>query len=217
MRTRSRRATAVVLIALAPCVFVQAQDGDKPRPAEAPPAPKADEKAEPAKDDKTVPADLARVFALFEKHPEPARSLERVYARALYYHLARDLDRVVECFHSDFSHHQSDGTVVSVPRAELRKLLKDGYDATPPTKLGLEQLVDFAHIRVYSKKQAHDSKDEGWHKEPHAISLLMADEDYLVIAPTRPESHGPNATAFDLEVFYVLRREGSEWKIVLAE
>jgi hypothetical protein len=230
--SRVRKAFWVAVVAsIVPGVFAQDKQDkpgkpDTPAPSPSPdakPAPAPEKKPEPEKTDKkpedpkAIPGDLARIFARFDKHPEPARALECAYARALYYHLARDIERVLECFHRDFAHHKPNGEVVNVTRVELRELLKSGYDATPPTKLTLEELIDFSRIRVYTKAQARESKDEGWHKEPSEISTVMADEDQLVIAPLRPAGQGEKTTAFEADLFYVFRREGSDWKIVLGE
>lgn len=161
------------------------------------------------------PADLAKLLAVYDKDPEPAREVKRLYASSLYYLLERNLDRFVLCFHEDFEIHQG-MEILKMPPAELRSRVEKLWRETPRSTLKVEQLVQLEKARVYTRDQAKKWIGD-WKKQPSEIAKVMADGDMLVIAPTNKKTLGPKATDFDAEVFYVMRKQDGVWKIVLGE
>jgi hypothetical protein len=233
MRTRRKPSSsgagpslALLAIALAGCDRSLAQTPPAPTPAPAPaPAPAATapvDSTKPAARDyarslPTPPADLGKILERFDKDIEPFRELKRCFAQALYYHLARDLEHVLVFFHKDFAFNKGTGEVVNVPPADLRALLEKNYREAPKTTLGLLDMVELDRLRVYTRAQARVSEDDGWKKEPKAIAALMADDDFLVIAPVKRTALADQSNEFETEVFYVLRREDGIFKVVLGE
>jgi hypothetical protein len=161
------------------------------------------------------PEKLAKLLAVYDKEPEPQRECKRLFASSLYYLLDRDIERFLLCFHKDFEIHQG-LEVMKLPPAELRGLVEKRWSELPKSPLRVEELVELEKARAYSKEQAKKWIGD-WKKEPSEIAKVMADGDYLVIAPTNKKALGDKATDFEAEIFYVMRQESGIWKIVLGE
>ncbi|MBI3723939.1 hypothetical protein HY251_08310 [bacterium] len=219
-----RLSHAVLSTAVALSLLAHARAQDTPAKPEKPPEKKdekpkdGDKKDEKPKEEKKdpfpkPPEDLAKILARFDKDDEPSRELKRCYVSALYYHLERDVDRFILFFHDSFERNDG-GVLKKVPPADLKAQVKNTYAATPKTGLKLDQLIDLAKLRVYSKAQAKEA-DDGWKKKPSDIASVMADGDYLAIAPVIVVDR--NKDEGNADVFYVLRKQDGVWKIAVGE
>ena len=76
----------------------------------------------------------------------------------------------------------------------------------------MDQVLDLASVRAYSRAGARDADrlKDGWRTDPRHVARLMADDDWLVIGKLLDPEWGE-------ETFYVLRKDGPCWKVVLAE
>jgi hypothetical protein len=155
------------------------------------------------------------MLAVYDKEPEPAREVKRLYASALYYLLERDLNNFINCFHADFELHQG-AAVVKMPLADLKASVAKQWMGTEKSALKLTDLVLLAEARAYTKEQAKHWIGD-WKKEPSEIARVMQDGDMLVLAPTNKKALGAQASDFESEVFYVMRKQDGIWKIVLGE
>lgn len=215
MRLALAVSSLVVFAAL--LVPVRAQDSqpstkDKTEKKDEPkPDAKPDEKKDPFP---KPPKELEKILARWDKDEEPARELKRCFASALYYHLARDAEKFVLFFHKDLERNDGTGKLQKTPPADLKAIVKKAYAETQPTSLTLEELVDLSKIRVYSKDQAKDADDD-WKKKPRTIWSVMADGDYLVIAPVPVVDRNKDEGSAD--VFYVMRKQDGVFKIAVAE
>ncbi len=161
------------------------------------------------------PAALATLLAVYDKDPEPAREVKRLFASSLYYLLERDSERFLACFHRDFQIHQG-LEFVKVPPDQLRALVVKNWQETPKSALKLHELVDLDKARAYSRAQAKKWIGD-WKKQPSEIAKIMEDGDYLVLAPTNKKTLGEKAADFYEEIFYVLRQQDGVWKIAIGE
>jgi hypothetical protein len=218
-------ACLVAVLALVPVVALAQEKPAEKAAAKADPKPDAAPVASPAPAALKLgeaglpapPAALAKILEAFDKEKEPARELERCYASSLYYLLDRDLERFLACYHPRFALHDGTGRVVTVPPADLKALVRQGWEATPRSALTLPDMVDLTRIRVYTRAEAKLAENDGWKKEPTAIAAVMEDADMLVIAPTQKKVQGEKADAFESEVFFIFRKQDGHYRIVLGE
>jgi hypothetical protein len=193
-----------VLLAL-----VGASRADDAPPATPPAAEKAPDLVEPT-------AELAPHLAPFDAEAEPGRELKRGLIAVAYYLLAGDVDRAVQYFHPDLQFHVGSGDLEPMPPAQLRGLFEEQQrerqrEGGPRPKL--TDVVDLGHVRAYSRERALevDAEAEGWETvEPAQIARLMREGDWLVMARLRGGDWGR-------ELFYVFRKDGPRFKVVLAE
>lgn len=190
----------------------RADDGAPPSgPGPAAPAP-----AERAPDLVEPTAELLPHLASFDDEAEPGRELKRALVAVAHYLLVCDVDRAVQYFHPDLQFHVGSGDLEAMPPARLRALLEEQKREAVReggARPKLPDVVDLARVRAYSRERALevDAEAEGWEAlEPAQIARLMREGDWLVMARLRGGDWGT-------ELFYVLRKDGARYKVVLAE
>lgn len=155
--------------------------------------------------------ELARHLARFDDEAEPGRELKRAFVSVVAYLLAGDVERALPYFHPDLRFHVGAGDFEPVPPERLAEQLREQRDEA--ARLPVAEVLDLASVRAYSRARAAevDAAKEGWTEvEPAQVTKHMSDGDWLVIAKVkRPE--------FGRETFYVFRKDGERYKVVLAE
>lgn len=180
-----------------------------PGRADDPPAPQR------APDLVTPAADLAPVLSRFDGEAEPGRELKRAFVSVVAYLLAGDVDRVVPYFHPALRFHAGGGDLEPVPLDALRALLtqqKAELDAAGERRPTLLETLDVESVRAWSRARARevDGLAQGFEVEPAKIADLMQEDDWLVIARLKGGDWGT-------ELFYIFRKHGERYKVVLAE
>jgi hypothetical protein len=166
--------------------------------------------------DLVAPApELAATLARFDAEAEPGRELKRAFVSVVQYLLVGDVDKTVVYFHPDLRFHVGNGDLEPMPPARLRAMLaeqKAEVEAAGERRPALAETLDIASVRAYSRARARelDGLAEGFEVEPAKIADLMQDDDWLVIGRLKGGEWGT-------ELFYVFRRDGERWKVVLAE
>lgn len=191
-RSRLAAAAAAPLLVLAP-LFAQ------------------DAKPAPAPDLVAPPAELAPHLARFDEEAEPGRELKRAFVSVVAYLLAGDVDRAAPYFHPELRFHVGAGDLEAVSPERLRAQLKQ--QAAEAAKRPVAEVLDLASVRAYSRERATevDAAEEGWQEvEPAQVARLMQDGDWLVLAKLQGGDFGG-------ETFYVFRKDGARYKVVLAE
>lgn len=189
-----------VVVATAPLVAVFGQDT---APVTSP------SRTERAPDLVAPRPELAALLERFDEEAEPGRELKRAFVSVVAYLLAGDVDRALPYFHPDLRFHVGAGDLVPMPPARLAEQLK-GAEAS---RLPVADVLDLTAVRAYSRARAAevDPDAEGWTDiAPANVARLMLDGDWLVMARLK-------AAGFGAETFYVFRKDGERYKVVLAE
>lgn len=198
----------VVAAAVAPSpLAVRAQDPAPPEGAK----PADEAKPERAPDLVAPTPELAPQLARFDEEAEPGRELKRAFVSVVAYLLAGDVDRALPYFHPDLRFHVGAGDLEPVPPARLAEQLRE--QRAEASRLPVAEVVDLASVRAYSRARAAevDADEEGWTEvEPAQVAKLMQDGDWLVLARLERADFGA-------ETFYVFRKDGERYKVVLAE
>jgi hypothetical protein len=216
MRTRSSLhagALAAALVAVLAAPRGRADDGAPAAPQGGPPAgPPAPAPDGPAPDLVPPPPDLARVLARFDGEAEPGRELKRAFVAVVYYLLRGDVEHAVAYFHPDLRFDAGQGDLQPVPPARLREALAARAGEASGPRPPLEEVLDLDRVRAYSRARARevDHLVEGFEADPAKIAQVMKDDDWLVMGRLKGGDFGH-------ETFYVFRRDGARFKIVLAE
>lgn len=204
----SGRVVASVLSLVILVGLVGASRADDAAQPEGPP------KAERAPDLVAPSAELAPHLATFDEEAEPGRELKRSLVAVVYYLLVCDVDRAVQYFHPDLQFHVGAGDLEPVPPATLRELFEQQKrEAGSAPRPKLADVVDLTRVRAYSRERALevDAEAEGWEEfQPAQVAKLMRQGDWLVMAKLKGGDWGT-------ELFYVFRKDGERFKVVLAE
>lgn len=212
MPSRRARLAALVLAPLLTTGLIVASGQDAPPPAKD----GADAGATGASDERAPdlvapPPALAPHLARFDGEAEPGRELKRAFVSVVAYLLAADVERALPYFHPDLRFHVGAGDLEAVPPERLREQLKEQRADGPRPEL--TEVLDLASVRAYSRARARevDAAAEGWQEiEPGQVARLMRDDDWLVMARLVGDGFGR-------ETFYVFRKDGPRYKVVLAE
>jgi len=182
---------------------------ETPSEPEAPP-PKAPDLVAP------TPA-LAKLLAPTEGEAEPARELKRVFLATLHYLFSRDLERLLPYFHPAHRMHVGQGEFEAAPPEALREVLGRHFRAgAGRPKIALAEVLVPGSLRVLSRARAAEPEAEGRDADPNEpidparVARWMEPGDWLVLARLDHED-------LPAAVFYVLRRDGERFKVVLAE
>lgn len=222
-RPRSVFIAALALLAAAAAALPgRADDGPSPpadpeAPADAR-APADEEPPAPARAPDLVapPPELAAHLSRFDEEAEPGRELKRAFVSVVAYLLAADVERALPYFHPDLRFHVGAGDLEPVAPAQLARVLgqqREEAGASGEARSPLADVLDLASVRAYSRARAAevDAAAEGWKEvEPAQVARLMQEGDWLVLARLRGGEWGG-------ETFYVFRKDGARYKVVLAE
>ncbi|MGE0711933.1 MAG: hypothetical protein AB7N76_03210 [Planctomycetota bacterium] len=207
------------------------EPGPKPAPKPGPepgpkqPAAKPGQDGKPGQDAKPKKApdlvpptpELAKLLARYDREAEPGRELKRAFLSVLHYLFRRDVKRAIAYFHPDLRVHTGSGDLAALPLEELEALFQRQRDEPPPGEgKPLAELALLETLTVLSQERiAAAKKDEELAKEfridPRRLLPHLRAGDWLALVRFRKAEGVPP------EVFYVFRRHGERFKVVLAE
>jgi hypothetical protein len=197
------------------------KDEAKKDEAKKPDEKKPDEKPKLAPDLVALPKELAAKLAKFDELGEPKREAVRLVCSLLNSLLTREPEKLAQHFHKDFKTHTGHGELTPTSPDEIKKMLEP-LKEKPATQLTVEKLLDLDSVRVFTREECKLGKGGMFKKDPTPVADIMEDGDLVFLAKTRVktwsgEKNDGEEEIFDVELFYVLRREGERLKAVVGE